>query len=82
VEGGDPLGAIPGPEQHAVSGTDAALDQQCGKTAGKARDLAVSGDPPPVALVTHHGNRPAIGAEVVKESSQMVAHRRSGKDRD
>jgi hypothetical protein len=81
VKGGDPLRAVPAPEEHAVSWTNAALNQKRGKTTGETRDLTVCGDPPPIALVAHHGNRPAIAAKIVKESSQMVAHRRSGMNR-
>ncbi len=35
VEGGDPLGAVFGPDEDAVAGADAALDEQSGKTAGE-----------------------------------------------
>ena len=42
VEGGDPLGAVFRPKQDAVALGDALLGQIRGKTAGEARQIAIS----------------------------------------
>jgi hypothetical protein len=79
MEGGNPLGAILGPEQHAVAGADLALGQQRGKAPCKAGYLAIGRRPPPVALAANDSNLAVVTAEVVEQCSQMIAHEGTGK---
>jgi hypothetical protein len=74
MEGGDPFGAIFGPNEHTVARPDAALGKQSGKTAGQDRDFAVGGDAAAVAPVVHHGNLPAEAAEIVEKGGQVGSH--------
>ncbi len=79
MKGGDPLRAVLGPEEHAVACADALRGQERGKTAGEARQFAISGDAAPIALVAHHGNLAVEAAKIVDQCGQMIAHRCSGK---
>ena len=79
VKGGDPLGAVLGPQQHAVACADALPGQKRGKTAGEARQFSIRGDAAPVALVAHHGNLAVEAAKIIDQCSQMIAHRCSAR---
>jgi hypothetical protein len=74
VESGNPLGAVLGPDQHAVARTNAACSQQRRKAPAEPRDFRVSRDFAPVALVPDYGDLVIVAAEVVEERSQMVSH--------
>jgi hypothetical protein len=74
MEGRNPLGAVLSPQQYSVAGSDPALDQQCGKTAGQVCNLAVRSDSAPIALVSHYRHFAAVAAEVVEKRCQVVAH--------
>jgi len=80
VEGRDPLGAVLCPQQHPIARPNFALGQERRKPPGQPRKLRVSGYPPTVSLIAHHGDLAIEAAEVVEECSQMGSHGRSGKD--
>ena len=79
MKGGDPLRAVLGPQQHAITGADALPGQKRGKTAGEPRQLSIRGRAAPVALVTHHGNLAVEAAKIVDQCGQMVTHKLFGK---
>ena len=65
VERGNPFGAVLGPQDHAVAGADVFLFQQRCETAGEMRDVAVSGNAAPVALVANHRDLAIVAAKVL-----------------
>jgi len=78
VEDGDPLGAAFTPDEDAVAGADAALDEEGGEAAGEGGELGVGGDAAAVALIADDGDVAAGAAEVVDQGCQAGAHGASG----
>jgi hypothetical protein len=78
VKGGDPFGAVLGPQNYAIGGTDLFAGEECGETAGLPGNIAVGGNAPPVALVANYSDLAAVTAEVLNKCGQIVSHEWSG----
>ena len=74
VKGGDPFGAVLGPEHDAVAGADVLLGEKCRESAGESGDVAIGGNAAAVALVADHGDFAVVAAEIFNEGGQVIAH--------